>query len=113
MREFAVRPGRAVVELRVDLKTGDESFIATSKNVGVGGMFVATDRPLRVGERLTAEVALPGFVRPIAVGAEVRWVHQGADGQSSGFGLRFVSPPFGLTVAIHELLRGSRGPDVS
>jgi uncharacterized protein (TIGR02266 family) len=110
MREFAVRPGRAVVELRVDLKTGDESFVATSKNVGVGGLFVATDRQLPVGERLTLELALPGFVRPIAVGAEVRWVHQTAEGRAAGLGLRFVSPPFGLTVAIHELLRSSSGP---
>jgi uncharacterized protein (TIGR02266 family) len=95
--------------MRVDLKTGSESFAATSKNVGIGGMFVATDRQLPVGDRLTIELALPGHVRPIAVGAEVRWV-QAPDGRPSGMGLRFLRPSLGLTVAIHELLRQEQGP---
>lgn len=110
MREFAVRPARAPLEMRVDIETGNQSFAATSKNIGVGGLFVATDRQLRVGDRVTAELALPGHVLAMAVGAEVRWVHLGTDDRSSGLGLRFVSPPFGLTVAIHELLRSSNGP---
>jgi len=90
--------------MRVEVKSASDSFVATSTNVGAGGMFVATDRPLRVGERLTVELELPGFLRPMAVEAEVRWV-QATDGQSSGVGLRFVRPSLALTVAVHELLR--------
>jgi uncharacterized protein (TIGR02266 family) len=104
MREFATRPSRAPIEMRVDLKTGNESFAATSKNLGVGGMFVATDRQLPVGDRVTVEVSLPGHVRPMAIGAEVRWV-QPEGARPSGMGLRFVRPSFGLTVAIHGLLQ--------
>ncbi len=71
MREFAARPARAPIEVRVDLKTGNETFAATTRNLGVGGLFVATDRQLRVGERVTVELSLPDHVRPIPVAAEL------------------------------------------
>jgi uncharacterized protein (TIGR02266 family) len=109
MREFASRPARAPIEMRVDLKTGNQSFAATSKNLGVGGLFVATDRPFRVGDQVIAELSLPGHVRPIAVGAEVRWVQMEGD-RPYGLGLRFLRPSLGLTVAIHGLLQSVIGP---
>ncbi len=108
MREFAERPARAPIEMRVDLKTGNQSFTATSKNLGVGGLFVATDRPFRVGDQVMVELSLPGHVRPIAVGAEVRWI-QTADDRPFGMGLRFLRPSLGLTVAIHGLLQERGG----
>jgi len=108
MREFASRPSRAPIEMRVDLKAGNESFAATSKNLGVGGVFVATDRQLPIGDQVTVELALPGHVRPMVVGAEVRWIQPSGE-RPSGMGLRFIRPSFGLTVAIHELLQKSRG----
>ena len=108
MREFAARPARAPIEMRVDLKTGDETFAATTKNLGVGGVFVATDRQLRVGEQVTVELSLPGHVRPIPVGAEVRWI-QTVDDRPFGLGLRFLRPSLGLTVAIHGLLQNAAG----
>jgi type IV pilus assembly protein PilZ len=96
--------------MRVDLKIGNQSYPATSKNLGVGGLFVATDREFRVGDQVIAELSLPGHVRPIAVGAEVRWI-QVEDNRPNGLGLRFLRPSLGLTVAIHGLLQtmiGSR-----
>jgi|SRR4051794_20971616 uncharacterized protein (TIGR02266 family) len=114
MREFAERPARAPIEMRVELKTGNQSFPATSKNLGVGGVFVATDRELRdrrefrVGDQVVAELSLPGHVRPIAVGAEVRWI-QMEDDRPHGLGLRFLRPSLGLTVAIHGLLQNMTG----
>ena len=104
MREFVGRPGRASIEMHVSVKAGDDCFAAKSTNIGVGGLFVATDRQLRIGNRLTVELSLPRHIRPIAVGAEVRWVSE-SDGRASGMGVRFVNPSLGVTVAIHELLR--------
>jgi uncharacterized protein (TIGR02266 family) len=108
MREFSERPARAPIEMRVDLKTGNETFAATTKNLGVGGVFVATDRELNFGEKVTVELSLPGHVRPIPVGAEVRWI-QRSDDRPFGFGLRFLRPSLGLTVAIHGLLQNVSG----
>jgi uncharacterized protein (TIGR02266 family) len=103
-REFASRPGRAPVELDVAVRSGRDSFVGTSKNVGIGGLFVATDRPLSIGDRLALEFTLPNHIRPTAVDAEVRWIHN-VHGQLSGAGLRFLSPSVGAKVALHDFLQ--------
>ncbi len=103
-REFASRAGRTELDTRVELKAGDDAFQGTSKNIGLGGLFVATERTLRVGERLALTFTLPEQARSVAVRAEVRWVRQGST-LPAGIGLRFVNPPVAATVAIHEFLR--------
>ena len=105
MREFANRPGRAEIELRVDVKVADEFFATTSKNIGTGGLFLATDRRLQVGDRVELELTLPHHLQPMSVAAEVRWTRQGDGGPEPGVGLRFVNLPLGATIGIHELLR--------
>jgi len=113
-REFAYRPGRADIVMPVDLKIDDDSFVAVSANLGVGGLCVKTNRPCRVGDRLDLRFALPDRDRPISVAAEVRWTRQerspNSEGQTSGMGLRFVNLPVGAFILIQELLR-SQGED--
>jgi uncharacterized protein (TIGR02266 family) len=103
-REFASRPGRASVEVRIAIRSAGESFVATSNNIGIGGVFVVTDRRFSVGDRFTLEITLPDHVQATSIDAEVRWV-RGADQQPSGLGMRFVNPSIGATVALHDLLR--------
>ncbi len=88
----------------VGFRSAVESFTGVSQNVGLGGMFVVTERPLTVGERCTVEFTLPDHIRPVSVDAEVRWVRETAD-RAVGAGLRFVNLPIGAMVALHELLR--------
>jgi uncharacterized protein (TIGR02266 family) len=108
-REFAYRPGRADIAMPVDLKIDDDSFVAMSTNLGVGGLFVTTNRPCQVGDRLALRFALPDRDRPISVAAEVRWTRQerspNSEGHASGMGLRFVDLPVGAFISIQELLR--------
>jgi len=75
----------------------------TSKNMGIGGLFVVTERGFTVGDRLALQVELPGRAA-ISTGAEVRWVREFADG-TTGMGLRFVELPVDAAVAIQEVLR--------
>jgi len=103
-REFASRPGRAPVQIQIALRSAGASFVGTSSNVGVGGLFMMTERPLSIGERVTLEFTLPDHIHPTSVDAEVRWIRQ-EDAQPSGVGMRFVNPSIGATVALHELLR--------
>lgn len=109
-REFASRPGRASIEMPVGVRCAVESFSGVSQNIGLGGMFVATDRRLSVGQRCTVEFTLPDHIRPVSVDAEVRWVRE-ADDRPLGAGLRFVNLPIGAMVALHELLRKFDRPD--
>lgn len=104
MREFASRFGRAPVEMSVTVRTDSESIAARSANIGMGGVFVTTERPFPVGARLTLELELPQQPQPIAIVGEVRWIlHK--DGRSAGMGMRFVDPPVAATVSIYSLLQ--------
>jgi uncharacterized protein (TIGR02266 family) len=105
MREFASRFGRAAVEMTVTVKTVDDSFPARSANIGMGGVFVRTERPFEVGARVGLDLTLPHQVEAISVDGEVRWVLE-RDGRPAGMGLRFVDPPVNATVAIYGLLKG-------
>jgi uncharacterized protein (TIGR02266 family) len=106
MRDFTLRSGRAKVDVPVEVVTADESFGGACKNIGTGGLFVATERPCRVGTQLAVKLTLPAHVRPISVGAEVRWTREGepSETEPSGMGLRFVNLPVGALIAIHEML---------
>jgi uncharacterized protein (TIGR02266 family) len=109
MREFASRPGRADIEMQVELKVDDDSFVGVTGNIGVGGLFVTTDRPCRVGERIALKLPLPNRDRPLSVAAEVRWTREQRSVNEPrsllGMGLRFVDLPVGAFISIQELLR--------
>jgi uncharacterized protein (TIGR02266 family) len=104
MREFSFRSGRAEVEMPVQMKRDSESFVGTSKNIGVGGLFIGTERPFQVGDRMALEFSLPELDRLVSVGAEVRWIREAARG-AAGVGLRFVRLPIVSAIAIQEYVR--------
>jgi uncharacterized protein (TIGR02266 family) len=117
MRDFAWRSGRAEVDLPVELATESARFPAACMNIGTGGVFVATDRLCGVGTHLSITLQLPQQVSPFSVQAEVRWTRGGdSSGPATrrpGMGLRFVNPPVGAVILIHELLLASRKPGSS
>ncbi len=90
--------------MAIALRSAGASFAGTSSNIGVGGIFVRTERRLAVGDRVTLEFKLPDHLHPTSVEAEVRWISE-EDQQAAGVGLRFVNPSIGATVALHDLLR--------
>jgi uncharacterized protein (TIGR02266 family) len=94
----------------VQVGAGDESFVATSRNIGLGGLCLAVDRTLRIGDRLVVKFTLPDQGLPCSLTAEVRWVRP--EGRASGVGLRFVNPPIAAAAAIHEFLREA-DPDLT
>jgi uncharacterized protein (TIGR02266 family) len=101
---FAFRRGRAPVEIPVDLERLGESFVAQSVNIGLGGLFVATDRRFRIGDRFNLRFTLPGRAEPIAVAADVQWLY-GHQGRALGMGLRFANLPPPAAVLVQEFLR--------
>ena len=88
----------------VGVRSAVDSFSGVSQNIGLGGMFVAIERSLTVGDRCTVEFTLPDHIRPVSVDAEVRWTRE-LDDRRVGAGLRFVNLPIGAMVALHDLLR--------
>lgn len=103
-REFASRPGRAAVEIPIALRAAGAACTGTSINIGIGGLFMVTDRRFSVGERFTLELTLPNHLHPLSVDAEVRWIREPNE-QPAGIGMRFVNPSIGTMVALYDLLR--------
>lgn len=63
---------------------GEGLFYINSSDVSMGGLFLESDMPVRVGTMLFLSFALPGHKRPIRVTGEVVRLGEG------GMGIRFV-----------------------
>jgi uncharacterized protein (TIGR02266 family) len=106
------RSGRCDLEVEAALVAGNLEFSARTKNIGSGGVFVATHELRPIGDRLAVTFSLPGWETPISVGAEVRWTRgeqtlqqqqQNLD-RSVGMGLQFLGVPPEVSDAIHQFL---------
>lgn len=103
------RAGRSDLQVPLQIKRGGETHVALTENIGVGGLFVATSNPGRVGEEISVWFKLPGNRIVLFVDAEIRWVRESAVPSlrhgARGMGLRFVTPSLYVAVSIQEFLR--------
>jgi uncharacterized protein (TIGR02266 family) len=104
------RATRAGLEVPVQLQTGTASCSGITKNIGPGGLFVATTRLLRAGDRVTVTLAMKFGAAPVEALAEVRWCRfsDGLDDQPAGVGLRFIDTPVRAAILANELRRSLR-----
>ena len=87
------RPGRRVEVRYRAVKEGDGAaeHQAFTKNVGIGGAFILTSKPLPPGTELSLVLRVPQ-AQPIEVDAEVRWVIDGKRAEPEpehGMGVKF------------------------
>jgi uncharacterized protein (TIGR02266 family) len=89
------RANRVVLEVPVRLREGRSSFNGVTRNIGPGGVFVATIGPLGVGAKVILTLDLRDNAHLIEALAEVRWCRPFADldDQPAGVGLRFIDTP--------------------
>ncbi len=86
------RFGRVEARLQVQFVYADGFFELETEDLSIGGMFIATQHLLSVGERLRLVLHLPGAKPAIKVVAEVaRVVDEARQGQPSGIGVKFVN----------------------
>jgi uncharacterized protein (TIGR02266 family) len=110
------RPGR-----RVELcyRTADAAAMspgravrATTRNIGVGGAFIATAEPEGVGTRLQVELSIPTSEQPIALEAEVRWVVEPEDDRhNAGMGVKFLDVDVETLVRMSEYFASLTGSE--
>jgi uncharacterized protein (TIGR02266 family) len=103
-RQQAPRPTRLEVEVPLRVAGDDGSSVGRVKNLGPGGMFMASDRRHEVGERFALTFKLPDQAHAISVAAEVCWVQLAGD-HGPGVGLRFIGLSREATIAIQEFRR--------
>jgi uncharacterized protein (TIGR02266 family) len=79
---------RVPVETDVTIGAGGRVFNGLSSDVSVGGIFVATFRPVQSGTRVSLRFRLPtGQVMAAGV---VRWTREGRPGIVAGMGIEFI-----------------------
>ena len=87
--EYRKTPRTSTV-IQVDCHTVDSFFTDFADNVGAGGMFIATPKPLEPGTPLSLEFLLPECNYPIRVKAEVMWNRDETSvEQRRGMGIKF------------------------
>ena len=106
MQTFARRSGRSELEVSVDLQSKQDRYAGVTKNIGSGGVFVATPRVLQVGDVVTLSFNLPGLNESLTVDASVRWIRPaGPETGEGGMGLKFINVSLDTTVLIQRYLR--------
>jgi hypothetical protein len=82
---------------------------AETRNIGVGGAFIATDAPALVGASILVELHIPTSERPFEARAIVRWRQQvapaAADAHSvdaAGMGIEFVEVDIDVLLELND-----------
>lgn len=87
-RLYSRRPHRTRVVFEDEL--GDGLFYIFSEDISMGGLFLASNIPVKKGTLLFLSFVLPGHKRSIRVTGEVvRRIDEG-DGSKGGMGIRFL-----------------------
>lgn len=88
-----------------DDETGDPLLELTLTNIGIGGLFVEGDIPMRVGSKTFLSFSLPTAPSPIRlVGEIVRVERDATAAHIKGMGVRFVEVPTDVRHAIEQWL---------
>jgi type IV pilus assembly protein PilZ len=81
------------IELTVEYKRLNAFFADYTKNIGRGGTFIRTDKPLPIGTDFIFKLAIPKLAEPLRLRGRVQWVvgpGQANDEQPAGMGIGFV-----------------------
>ncbi|HEY3802587.1 MAG TPA: PilZ domain-containing protein [Kofleriaceae bacterium] len=90
------RPGR-VIPIRFRTTIGSAWVNAQTRNIGVGGAFIACQITPPVGTTLTLELTLPTTDQQFTIPAVVRWAS--ADG---GIGVQFVGVDVDVLLELND-----------
>jgi type IV pilus assembly protein PilZ len=79
--------------LSLVFKDREAFFRAYTGNVSAGGLFIKTENPLIVGDRLSLKLQLPGAADPLHIRCEVVWSRtkqESQPGRPAGMGVKFL-----------------------
>lgn len=97
------RHARVSLEVDVDLSTEHNFYTGKTRDISMGGLFIASAIGLEPGTPLKVEVAL-GKKR-YGLATRVAWVLNGEDGKPVGFGVEFESLGPNAARAIEAFLK--------
>jgi len=83
---------------------------AYTRNIGVGGAFVVTSRPVRPGVPLTLSLHIPTAGPPLEIQGEVRW-NSAPHEEMPGMGIRFDSLEVEALLQLNEYFASLTGKE--
>ena len=109
--QIVARPGRIDLRVPIVLAFDGERITRETRNISLGGVFVATPEPAPVGKRVSLELTLPDWNEPIVVDGEVRWARTSEEGPRRddipGVGVKFLKPPLYVVAALDHFVRSN------
>ena len=75
------------LELPVEISAGGEVYVSTTRDIGLGGMFVRFETPCEIGGEIEINVFPEGPDKPVEFHGKVAWTRGGEI--DPGFGLAF------------------------
>lgn len=92
------RPGR-VLPIRFRTSLHPAWIAAETRNIGVGGAYIATPEVQEVGTSLTVELALPTNERKFTLPSIVRWA---STSEPPGMGIQFVGVDVDIMLELND-----------
>jgi Tfp pilus assembly protein PilZ len=99
---------RHQLEIPVELNARGRVYLSTTKDIGLGGMFVRYDAPCEIGKEVELDAFPEGPGKPMRLHGTVAWV-RGGD-RDPGFGLAFPPRDDELRRRVEQLIIAS-APD--
>jgi type IV pilus assembly protein PilZ len=81
------------IELTVEYKRLNAFFADYTKNIGRGGTFIATSKPLPIGTEFAFRLVIPTLPEPLRLRGRVQWIvgaEDASDEQPAGMGIGFL-----------------------
>ena len=99
---------RAPVTVRIEYGSVDLMFSEFTRNINEGGLFIATEAPLGLEERVQLNFQLPGSDEPIKASGRVVRLQDGSDAEPIGMGIEFEDLDRSARERINELVHQLR-----
>ena len=100
------RPGRRLsIRYRLD---GGAWVTAETRNIGVGGAFIASSDPARPGTPVEIEVDVPTCEKPLSLKGHVRWAQSGGTDES-GMGVQFHDVDIDVLLELNDYFASLTG----
>ncbi len=101
------RPGRRLaIRYRID---GGPWVPAETRNIGVGGAFVASDEPARNGAPVEIELEVPTCDKPLILRGQVRWSQTDGHGEDAGMGVQFQDLEIDVLLELNDYFASLTG----
>jgi len=82
---------RTFIKIKINIEGEGAYLYDYSHDMSEGGIFIATGKPLSVGEKIKLKFILPELLEEIEADGEVTWVNPpGSVDPPAGMGIKFV-----------------------